>query len=68
MDLTITLPTETETRVLDTLCRVSGHEPCDDQTTCAQTHVKSMITSAVQNYERGEALRIAIAQSTPLEL
>ncbi|WP_238840617.1 hypothetical protein [Prescottella equi] len=68
MDLTISIPTESEARVLDAMCRAAGHPPCNDQAACTQTQLLSMLTTRVTEYERFQARQAAAAGVPPLTL
>lgn len=68
MDLTISIPIESESRVLDTMCRAAGHSPCSDQATCTKTQLLSMLTTRVTTHERHQALQAAAAGLPPLTL
>lgn len=68
MELTIDIPTESEARVLDAICRTAGHTPCGDQPACAQAQLLSMVTTRVTEYERFKARQAALAAVPPLAL
>ncbi|ASN71996.1 hypothetical protein 7S2_3 [uncultured Caudovirales phage] len=68
MNLTITIPADTETRVLDALCGTDGHTPCGDQPTCAQKQLLAMVSAKVGEYEQFKAKQAAVATIPPLTL
>lgn len=68
MDLIISIPTASVSRVLDTMCRAAGHPPCGDQVACTQTQMLSILTTRVTEYERFQARQAAAAGIPPLTL
>ncbi len=68
VDLTISIPTESESRVLDAVCRAAGRPPCNDQAACTQTQLLSILTVRVTECERFQARQAAAADVPPLTL
>ncbi|MBM4482257.1 hypothetical protein GS443_02740 [Rhodococcus hoagii] len=68
MDLTIAIPADTESRVLDALCGTAGHTPCGDQPACAEKQLGAMLTGKVTEYELFKARQAAAKNVPPLTL
>ncbi|MCA1004772.1 hypothetical protein LCL87_03510 [Rhodococcus hoagii] len=68
MNLTITIPADTESRVLEALCGTAGHTPCGDQPACAQKQVSAVMSAKVIEYDQFKLKQAVIASVPPLTL